>query len=47
MAPFSDTYAEAKAAALRALAMDDPPCAAAQTALGAVLEAHQIDNGQP
>jgi tetratricopeptide (TPR) repeat protein len=36
MAPFSDAYAEAKAAALRALAMD-PSCAAAQTALGAVL----------
>src|SRR5262249_39152235 len=36
MAPFSATYAEAKAAALRALAMD-PYCAAAQTALGAVL----------
>jgi DNA-binding winged helix-turn-helix (wHTH) protein/tetratricopeptide (TPR) repeat protein len=36
MAPFSDAYAEAKAAALRALAMDTS-CAAAQTALGAVL----------
>jgi tetratricopeptide (TPR) repeat protein len=37
MAPFSDAYAEAKTAALRALALDDPSCAAAQTALGAVL----------
>ena len=36
MTPFSEAYAEAKAAALRALAMD-PLCAAAQTALGAVL----------
>jgi tetratricopeptide (TPR) repeat protein len=36
MAPFSDAYVEAKAAALRALAKD-PSCAAAQTALGAVL----------
>src|SRR6516225_10205268 len=36
MAPFSDAYVEAKAAALRALAMD-PSCAAAQTALGALL----------
>ena len=36
MAPLSDAYAEAKASALRALAMD-PSCAAAQTALGAVL----------
>jgi tetratricopeptide (TPR) repeat protein len=36
MAPFSDAYSEAKAAALRALAMDTS-CAAAQTALGAVL----------
>src|SRR5690348_15408295 len=36
IAPFSDAYAEAKAAALRALAMD-PSCATAQTALGAVL----------
>jgi DNA-binding winged helix-turn-helix (wHTH) protein len=36
MAPFPDAYAEAKTAALRALATD-PLCAAAQTALGAVL----------
>ncbi|HTS76887.1 MAG TPA: winged helix-turn-helix domain-containing protein [Bryobacteraceae bacterium] len=36
MAPFADAYADAKAAALRALAID-PLCAAAQTALGAVL----------
>lgn len=36
MAPFAEAYAEAKPAALRALAMD-PSCAAAQTALGAVL----------
>lgn len=36
VAPFAEAYADAKSAALRALAMD-PSCAAAQTALGAVL----------